>query len=124
MKNRKALEDAYNEISLLSSFGDLQIEENNGKKIKAKKDKKDDISLTKLKDVLDSLTSYEEPMLVDEEKNQLHNIELKQAPPPNKACPCNSKQRYKKCCAGSDALRSKEAIKMIEYYLKNGEQVK
>lgn len=123
MKNKAAIENAYEEVALLSTFGDLNIEENKEQKIKSKKDKKDEISLTRLKEVLDSLTSNE-PVIVDEVKCQLHNIELKEAPAPNRACPCGSKQRYKKCCAGSDALRSKEAINMIEDYLKNGVQAK
>ena len=116
VKNKAAIEAAYEEVAMMCSFGNLNIEESKEQKIKPKKD---EIDTAKIKDILAQLNE-DKNVMVDADNCQLHNMELIPMPPPNRACPCNSKQRYKKCCAGSDALRNKQSIAMIEDYLKNG----
>ena len=38
------------------------------------------------------------------------NGEVKPMPARNKACPCNSKNRYKKCCMGADLARKEKFL--------------
>ena len=43
-------------------------------------------------------------LMIDEFDTKLETITLKEMPPKNKKCPCDSKKRYKQCCEPNDLL--------------------
>jgi len=47
----------------------------------------------------------------------LKDLKLVKTPGRNRLCPCNSKERYKKCCEDADIIRRGTIMNEIEQFL-------
>ena len=59
--------------------------------------------------------------MIEEFSKNLETIILKEMPAKNKACPCGSKLRYKKCCEVKDLLDKSNLLDKIEEVLSKKE---
>lgn len=110
-KNLPEISTTFDAIELSSDFSS---------KLSLAGEKKKGHDDSHLSELLKKLKAHKD-LIVDQEHHTLADLQLCQVPARNKPCPCNSKQRYKKCCENKDIILRTKVMDDLEKRLKGKE---